>query len=155
MIKINNLLKVQYRSIFLEVDILISTEVFGEWNTREILAPATLFYGDIVEHQDEDEEKDGDDAKTETDDDGSPGPGVYGPIICNVWHQSVGEEEAGDESQHVGVVVHPGQQTQEEEDGEDNEELGESQPGLQQYWPDIDHLHYQTRQHSELSTCWS
>ena len=40
-----------------------------------------------------------------------------GSVVGDVGHEGVGEQEPGDEARDVSVVVHPGHQAQEEENG--------------------------------------
>ena len=56
-------------------------------------------------------------------------------------HDGVGDEEAEDETEEMCVVVDPGQQAGEEEDGGDANQLEDRHLGILETWPLVDHLH--------------
>ena len=64
--------------------------------------------------------------------------------------QGVGEQEARDEAEEVGVVVHPGQETGQEEHGRHAHQLEDGHLGVLEHRPLVDHLHHAARQQAEV-----
>ena len=63
----------------------------------------------------------------------------------------VGEEEAEDEAEEVRVVVHPRQESGEEEDGRHADHLEERHLGVLETRPLVDHFHHAARQEPEVA----
>jgi len=102
---------------------LVSTEVLREGDAREVLAPLALSVGNVVEDDGKGGEDEHGNNEANHDENRAPGLAVGAPVKGDVWHESVGEQEAGKEADNVGVVVDPRQQADQNEDTEDDEEL--------------------------------
>ncbi len=115
-------LKVDNGLILLEVDILIGAEVLREGNAGEILAPLALARRHRVEHGEQgrvDQER-GQQAAADENQALCPlAAAAPRPLEWDVGHEGVGEEEAGEKADDVGVVVHPGQQAQQQQQAQD------------------------------------
>ena len=76
---------------------------------------------------------------------------MQGPVKCNKGHKGVGQQETREEPDHVGVVVDPGQQPNQDEDHEDCHQFTQRHPGRFKRRPHVQHLHNQRGEDAELS----
>ncbi len=115
-------LKVDNGLVLLEVDILIGAEVLREGNAGEILAPLALARRHRVEHGEQGrvDQESGQQATAHENQALCP---LAAPLEGDVGHEGVGEEEAGEKADDVGVVVHPGQQAQQQQQAQDQHQL--------------------------------
>lgn len=67
--------------------------------------------------------------------------------------KSKGEQEAEDESEEVGEVVDPRQQTEDEQEEHDENELEQSVRWVPQHLPAVDHFHHEASEQPELRPC--
>ena len=79
-------LKVDDRFILFEVYILISTEIFGEWNACEVFAPGAVVDGCVVEDYNEDTEDEEHAGKAQDYQYGTSCSRVDSSIEGDVWH---------------------------------------------------------------------
>lgn len=132
----------------LEVDVLGRAEVVGQRQAVEVRAYLAVVDGEHVEqeHQEQEEGAGGQQAHPYQED-------LFPALVLpegDERQQGVGEEEAEDETEKVGVVVHPGQQAYEEEEHGDGDELAQRLPGMLQHRPRVQHFHDEAGQQSEL-----
>ena len=83
-------LKVYNWFIFLEVDILIRAEIFGERNACEVFAPGAVVDGGVVEDHDEDTNNDENAGKAQDYQYGTSGSGVNSSVKGDIWHKCIG-----------------------------------------------------------------
>ena len=107
-----NYLKTDYRCIFLEVDILVGTEVFCERYAGKVAAPGAVVDRCDVEDEGEHQEDEEGDAESEDHQHCSSGLRICGSAEGDVWHESIGQKKSSDETKEVGKVVDPWHCTQ-------------------------------------------
>lgn len=69
--------------------------------------------------------------------------------------ESEREQKADDEANEVSVVVDPREKPNDEKENEEDDEFSNRPPRVLQHLPALDHFHEQTRQQTELRTCWT
>ena len=116
-------LKVHYGLVLFKVDILIRTEILREGDAGEILAPLALLGRHRVEHGQQGAKHQHGRHQANNDGDDAARVCAFLAVKGNIGHEGVGEQEAGEEADNVGVVVHPGQQAEEQQQHQDQKEF--------------------------------
>ena len=132
-----------------QIDVLVRAEVLGDGDAVEVLADLAVVDGRDVEEEEEPDEEEDDGGQADPDQDDLPPPVVVA-AEGDEWEEGVAEEEAEDEAEEVGVVVDPGQEAEEEEDGRDPDQLEDGHLGVLEHVPLVNHFHNATGQKAEM-----
>ena len=121
-----------------QVNVLLRAEIFCYRDAIKVLANLTVVYRRDVKEQDKaHEDKEG---RQEADPQQDQLPLPVKHTEGDERHDGVGEEEPEDEAEQVGVVVDPGQEAGEEEDGRDPDQLEDGHLGVLEGRPLVDDL---------------
>ena len=104
--------------------------------------------GDVEEQQEADKEKD--DAGEADDDQDQLPAAVVVPAEGDERQDGVGQQEAEDEAEEVRVVVHPGQESGEEEDRGDADQLEDGHLRVLEHVPLVDDLDHAASQEAKM-----
>lgn len=89
-----------------EINVLICTEIFGDRDAIEVFADLTVMDGCDVEKKEKANEEQNHRGQTDHHQEQLPFPFVT-PAKSDEREQSVGKKESRDETEQVGVVIHP------------------------------------------------
>ena len=134
---------------------MIGTEVFGNGYTIKVLAYFAVMYWRYVKKQKQTNEKCQCCNETGQNQDNL----AFSFVVCAAndyeWLECVGEKEASDKSEQVGVVVNPGQQTAQKQHGSEPDELEQRHLWITKDRPLMDDLDHATSQQAKVSARWT
>ena len=118
---------------------MLAAKVLGDGNAVEILADLTVLDdGTHVEEEDEPGEEEQGHHHAHPHQHNLPPPAVHPKR--DKWQHGVGQEEAVDEAEEVGIVVNPGQESGQEENGRHPDQLEDGHLGVLEAGPLVDDL---------------
>lgn len=133
---------------FIQINILLGTEVSSEGNAVEVLTDLALIDGchvkqnyECCEHNEHSHQAD-------------PNQKYLPPSVVraerNIGQEGIRQEEPEDKTEDVGVVVHPGQKANEEQHEGDGNEAEQGSPRIANERPAVDHLDKEASEEAEL-----